>query len=515
VGRIGDPLTRFSYDLPFLFRPKMERRQSVVLAFVDDSTLLKLGQSGPGILDRNQHVRFLRRLTEARAKAVLYDFLFPSPDKDPNVDNQFAAAMRQQGHVVLAEAIDMQRFSQGLTTKIISPLPLFRTNGAQACGLTDFWPLDPGNTVRQITTVVEGSTSAVWQLAGILKAPVAQRARSIGSEKWLNYYGPPNSGIIPACDLEQALASDGLPPDFFRDKIVLVGGRTTAGPINSQRDTFGTPYTRFGSQDAAGVEIHATALLNLLDEQWIERPRGLVRLGGVWGFGIFITLLLAGQPGRWRAPLALISMLLLTALSFSMQWHLRIWWPWSIPVFVQAPLALAWSLARPKPRATPVAFISYRRDGGAETARAIRTALAERGMNAFLDVDDMGPGRYGDQILQEIERRPSFILLLSPGALDRCSDERDALRQEIAHAIQTKRNIIPVNKNGFVFPKKDCLPEAIAPLAEFQAINYSELHFEATIHQLVEFLERRGPSHRGAELRQKFCYPEGGEGKAK
>src|SRR5262249_52131635 len=83
MGRIGDPLSRFSYDLPFLFRPKMERKQPVVLAFIYDSSLRKLGESSPGILDRRQHIRFLRSLTEAHAKVVFYDLIFSSPSGDP------------------------------------------------------------------------------------------------------------------------------------------------------------------------------------------------------------------------------------------------------------------------------------------------------------------------------------------------------------------------------------------------------------------------------------------------
>src|SRR5262249_11265661 len=69
--------------------------------------------------------------------------------------------------------------------------------------------------------------------------------------------------------------------------------------------------------------------------------------------------------------------------------------------------------------AEPLAFISYRREGGAELARLIKLGLAGRGVRGFLDVDDLGPSPFGAQLLDTIRKAPHFVVVLTPGCLDR------------------------------------------------------------------------------------------------
>lgn len=97
-------------------------------------------------------------------------------------------------------------------------------------------------------------------------------------------------------------------------------------------------------------------------------------------------------------------------------------------------------------------FISYRRESGSAEARLIRTELLQRGLRVFLDVTDLRRGFFDGALLHHISEAPSFVLILSPRALDLCSHEDDWLRQEIVQAINTERNIIPVILPGFTFP---------------------------------------------------------------
>ena len=133
-------------------------------------------------------------------------------------------------------------------------------------------------------------------------------------------------------------------------------------------------------------------------------------------------------------------------------------------------------------------FISYRRDGGAETAQAIKAELARRGIRAFLDVGDLGPKHFDERLLTEIECTPNFVVLLSPGSLDRCTEEGDWLRREIAHAIRLKKNIVPILKEGFRFPGAGQLPDDIADLPRHNSVRYSHEYFGATMDKLVRFL---------------------------
>ena len=73
-------------------------------------------------------------------------------------------------------------------------------------------------------------------------------------------------------------------------------------------------------------------------------------------------------------------------------------------------------------------FISYRRTTGAQYARIIQLMLTQRGYKVFLDYDELKDGVFGKRIKAAINEAPVFILMLSKGALDRCSQEGDWVR---------------------------------------------------------------------------------------
>jgi len=151
----------------------------------------------------------------------------------------------------------------------------------------------------------------------------------------------------------------------------------------------------------------------------------------------------------------------------------------------------SWTLM-PQPHSTDrcLAFISYRREGGAETARLISKELRDRGVRAFLDVDDLSSGHFDERLLREIEAVPNFIVILTPGSLIRCNTQGDWLRREIEHAIETDRNIIPILKDGFEFPPSSELPPAMAELDKNNWVRYDHVLYAATMERIVSFLIR-------------------------
>lgn len=129
-------------------------------------------------------------------------------------------------------------------------------------------------------------------------------------------------------------------------------------------------------------------------------------------------------------------------------------------------------------------FISYRRDKGGAEARLIRAALAERGLRVFLDVTDLSKGHFDEALLRYIAATPSFIVILSPDALDpRIQKQEDWMRREVAHAILTGRNIVPVMFPDFEFPAQ--LPDDIKDLPRHQGVKYSHDFFEAVIDKIL------------------------------
>lgn len=89
-------------------------------------------------------------------------------------------------------------------------------------------------------------------------------------------------------------------------------------------------------------------------------------------------------------------------------------------------------------------FISYRRATGKDYARIIKPELTTRGLKVFLDMDELKDGKFDKRILDAIEDAPLFMIILSPGALDRCINPDDWVRQEILHAQKCGKHIIPV-----------------------------------------------------------------------
>ena len=99
-------------------------------------------------------------------------------------------------------------------------------------------------------------------------------------------------------------------------------------------------------------------------------------------------------------------------------------------------------------------FLSYRRDGGESTARILRDQLTQRGYRVFLDVEALASGAFDAGLFSVIDECTDFLLILSPGSLERCAQEDDWVRAEIEHAMAKNKNIIPVMLRNFSFPEK-------------------------------------------------------------
>ena len=135
-------------------------------------------------------------------------------------------------------------------------------------------------------------------------------------------------------------------------------------------------------------------------------------------------------------------------------------------------------------------FISYRRDGGEYTAKIIRDRLNEQGYSAFFDVESLRSGDFNTKLYSVIEECTDFLLILSPGALDRCSNPDDWVRREIEYALEKGKNIIPVMLRGFEFPER--LPESIEAVRFRNGLQSSTQFFDAFMNKLcIQFLQSR------------------------
>jgi hypothetical protein len=135
------------------------------------------------------------------------------------------------------------------------------------------------------------------------------------------------------------------------------------------------------------------------------------------------------------------------------------------------------------------AFISYRRQGGEQTAKIISDRLTDMGYKVFYDVEALRSGAFNTKLYSVIEECRDVIVVLSPDSLDRCSEENDWVRLEIAHALKAGKNVIPVLLRGFVFP--ETLPEEIQALRYQNGLEANSEFFDAFIAKLKSFLHSK------------------------
>lgn len=155
-------------------------------------------------------------------------------------------------------------------------------------------------------------------------------------------------------------------------------------------------------------------------------------------------------------------------------------------------------------------FISYRRDGGDITAKLISEALKNQGYTTFYDYDALKGGVFDDQIRNEIINCTDMILVLPKNALDRCNNENDWVRMEIALALKHGKNIIPVMLHGFEFP--DMLPEDIDKVRYYNGVRFYMEFFDAVIEGITRKLsplpqsymtESQPPKEKSKEIKVK------------
>jgi adenylate cyclase len=335
----GEPLVRLSYDLPFLWRTTLDTHE-IALVFLDEASAKQLNQRLDDVWNRELHVPLLDRLTQDGARLVFYDIVFDGP-ATPETDAAFADAIQRNGKVVLGAALDVvERVGGVRQERIAAPIRPLR-KAAAGWGLLAFRPVDADYGVRQMFFGTSTAPTSTWKSAEVLGAPVARLPRDAPVQRWLNYYGPPFT--FASVPLARVLDPAGLPAGYFRDKIVMVGGRTALGGQLVGRDEFATPYSRLHHPFSPGLEVHATILLNLLHGEWLTRFSSKQEM-----IAIILAGLLAGALGflrPWIATVAgLLGLVAIGCVACWMVWMHRVWFPWLIPAAVQMPAGLAWSV---------------------------------------------------------------------------------------------------------------------------------------------------------------------------
>lgn len=126
-------------------------------------------------------------------------------------------------------------------------------------------------------------------------------------------------------------------------------------------------------------------------------------------------------------------------------------------------------------------FISYRREGGYDTAKHLNDLLVRDGYKVSFDIDTLRSGNFDNQLLERIDQCKDFILVVDQHAFDRTLDsnfnpKNDWLRCELAYALKKQKNIIPVFLSGVTgFPSN--LPADIIEVVKKNGPEYNRFYF--------------------------------------
>jgi len=127
-------------------------------------------------------------------------------------------------------------------------------------------------------------------------------------------------------------------------------------------------------------------------------------------------------------------------------------------------------------------FISYRRDKGAFIARNLQQALSALGLKVFFDMEELTDGKFNEKLYDAIEESKNVIFLMTEGALDRCVNNGDWVRNELEHVMQKGVNLVPIAPTGTKISFPEGLPAALEPM---KVLEISELNLEKLFKESV------------------------------
>ncbi|HEY9626845.1 MAG TPA: CHASE2 domain-containing protein [Coleofasciculaceae cyanobacterium] len=264
-------LDSLAYSTLFRLRGSTAWDDRVVVIAIDEPSLKTLGHFP---WSRQRYTELLQILTQAESSTVVLDLLLSEPSPE---DLALAAAMNQQGRVVLAQAWD----SMGA--------PLLPSSTLQAAAANQghiYQRQDRDGLTRQIEPQVQdvpalglAATQVYSLVAEIVPEP------DLSQPLWINW--PGSTAAAPTYSYVDVLRRQ-VPAHKLRDKIVLVG--ITAIGFDSLR----TPFNQ--SPPTTNVYLHAALINNLLRQNFLKvLPESWLLVGlALSGSGISLALY------RWR-----------------------------------------------------------------------------------------------------------------------------------------------------------------------------------------------------------------------
>ena len=278
---LGESWENASYDYLFRFGA-LPVPNKVVLLLMDDVARREPQQVRGQPWDRTVHAELLSTLANDGCPLVVFDIFFESEGK-AEVDRALAEAIRRQGHVILGADVERPEYPESEIV-IVKPLQKQFLDAAAGWGVarTDAKPLQTAR--RHWPFPAPGEVlSLPWVAAQVAGAHLDERPK----EQWLRYYG--KKGRLTTLSYHFAFSQV---TNYFRDKYVFIGSKPqSSDPSLPEEDKFCTPHTRWNGEAVGGLEIMATAFVNLINHEWLRRFPAWVELLALLFSGASVVLI--------------------------------------------------------------------------------------------------------------------------------------------------------------------------------------------------------------------------------
>lgn len=240
-----------AFDILSTYKPALPDEPGVTVIAIDEPSMNAIGEQWPW--PRSRHAELIGALRGAGAKAIAFDVIFAEPTV-PEEDQALIDAMGPD--VILAADESQVERSYGSTLIRTEPMPELLEAGAKT-GIASL-SLDGDGVLRNIARYEDGFMAMLLNSVGGNADIGKNGGRNI------QYFGGP--GSYPTVSYYQAMDPENyLPPDYFRDQIVIVGFalQASADVGSMATDAFETPFTLSTRQLTPGVEVQATIFDNL------------------------------------------------------------------------------------------------------------------------------------------------------------------------------------------------------------------------------------------------------------
>lgn len=218
------------------------------------------------------------------------------------------------------------------------PESTIKTKGVQKFirGIREIFESDPSIAERMLAKLDRsGLASGDATKNGLLRSLI--KLYGGPNRRYLNYYGPPRTvTTIPyyrALQLEAG--SDGHKAIDLNGKVVFVG--LSERLLAERKDSFYTVFSQANGVFIGGVEIAATAFLNMLDDKPVNPIASHYYILLILFWGILLGLICRVSSMVVAASSVLVlTALYLTGASYEFN-TAGTWYPIIIPLFIQAP----------------------------------------------------------------------------------------------------------------------------------------------------------------------------------